>query len=121
MRLVGIQPMSGDHLEWQVTVEPGPEEQEASILLSLRSAQDPKKALRGVLEYNELAWLSPAPKSSEWIVDLDELRRIFPDYFPMGWFTGKARVNPSYPTMSLAGMLSAYPSRIIGKSLSSMV
>jgi hypothetical protein len=49
--------MSGDHLEWQVTVEPGPEEQEASILLNLRLAQDPKKALRGVLEYNELAWL----------------------------------------------------------------
>ena len=104
MRLVGIQPMAGDHLEWQLTVEPGPEEQEASILLNLRPAQDPKKALRGVLEYNELAWLSPAPKSSEWIVDLDELRRIFPDYFPMGWFTGKARVQPSYPPMSLAGM-----------------
>jgi hypothetical protein len=95
VRLVGIQPMAGDHLEWQLTVEPGPEE------------QDPKKALRGVLEYNELAWLSPAPKSSkssEWILDLDELRRIFPDYFPMPWFTGKARVHPSYPTMSLAGM-----------------
>ena len=104
MRLVGIQPMSGDHLEWQLSVEPGAEEQEASILLNLRPAQDPKKALRGVLEYNELAWLSPEPKSSEWIVDLDELRRIFPDYFPMGWFTGKARVQPSYPTMSLAGM-----------------
>ena len=104
MRLVGIQPMTGDHLEWQLTVEPGPDEQEASILLNLRPAQDPKKALRSVLEYNELAWLSPAPKSSEWIVDLDELRRIFPDYFPMGWFTGKARVEPSYPTMSLAGM-----------------
>jgi hypothetical protein len=104
VRLVGIQPMTGDHLEWQVTVEPGPEEQEASILLNLRQAQDPKKALRGVLEYNELAWLSPAPKSSEWIVDLDELRRIFPDYFPMPWFTGKVRVHPSYPTMSLGGM-----------------
>ena len=51
MRLVGIQPMVGDHLEWQLTVEPGPEEQEeASILLNLRPAQDPKKALRGVLE-----------------------------------------------------------------------
>src|SRR5215216_5722196 len=96
--------MSGDHLVWQVTVEPAPEEQVASILLSLRLAQDPKKALRSVLEYNELAWLSPAPKSSEWIVDLDELRRIFPDYFPMPWFTGKARVHRSYPTMSLAGM-----------------
>jgi hypothetical protein len=104
VRLVGLQPMEGDHLEWQLTVEPGPEEQEASILLNLRPAQDPKKALRGVVEYNELAWLSPAPKSSEWIVDLDELRRIFPDYFPMGWFTGKARVQPSYPTMSLARM-----------------
>jgi hypothetical protein len=104
VRLVGIQPMSGDHLEWQLTVEPGPEEQEASILLNLRPAQDPKKALRGVVEYNELAWLSPAPKSSEWIVDLDELRRIFPDYFPMPWFTGKARVQPSYPPMSLVGM-----------------
>ena len=78
MRLVGIQPMTGDHLEWQLTVEPETEEQEASILLNLRPAQDPKKALRGVLEYNELAWLSPAPKSSEWILDLDELRRIFP-------------------------------------------
>jgi hypothetical protein len=94
VRLVGIQPMAGDHLEWQLSVEPGPEEQEASILLNLRPAQDPKKALRGVLEYNELAWLSPAPKSSEWILD----------YFPMPWFTGKARVHPSYPTMSLAGM-----------------
>jgi hypothetical protein len=104
VRLVGIQPMTGDHLEWQVTVEPGPEEQEASILLNLRSAQDPKKALRGVVEYNELAWLSPSPKSREWILDFDELRRIFPDYFPMPWFTGKARVHPSYPTMSLAGM-----------------
>ena len=104
VRLVGIQPMSGDHLEWQLTVEPEPEEQEASILLNLRPAQDPKKALRGVLEYNELAWLSPAPKSSEWILDLDELRRIFPDYFPMPWFTGKATVHPSYPPMSLAGM-----------------
>src|SRR5215208_6242781 len=58
--------MTGDHLEWQLTVEPGPEEQEASILLNLRPAQDPKKALRGVVEYNELAWLSPAPKSSAW-------------------------------------------------------
>ena len=109
MRLVGIQPMTGDHLEWQLTVSPGPEEQEASILLNLRPAQDTKKALRGVLECNELAWLSPAPKtpapkSSEWVLDLDELRRIFPDYFPMPWFTGKARVQPSYPTMSLAGM-----------------
>jgi hypothetical protein len=104
VRLVGIQPMAGDHLEWQLTVEPGPEEQEASILLNLRPAQDPKKALRGVLEYNELAWLSPAPKSSEWILDLDELRRIFPDYFPMPWFTGKVRVQPSYPPMSLAGL-----------------
>jgi hypothetical protein len=104
VRLVGIQPMTGDHLEWQLTVEPGPEEQEASILLNLRPAQDPKKALRGVLEYNELAWLSPAPKSSEWILDLDELRRNFPDYFPMPWFTGKARVHPSYPTISLVGM-----------------
>jgi hypothetical protein len=63
VRLVGIQPMTGDHLEWQLTVPPGPEEQEASILLNLRAAQDPKKALRGVLEYNELAWLSPTPKS----------------------------------------------------------
>src|SRR5215218_3551079 len=96
--------MTGDHLEWQLTVEPGPEEQEASILLNLRQAQDPKKALRGVLEYNELAWLSPAQNSNEWIVDLDELPRIFPDYFPMPWFTGKARVHPSYPTMSLARM-----------------
>ena len=109
MRLVGIQPMAGDHLEWQLTVEPGPEEQEASILLNLRPAQDSKKALRGVLEYNELAWLSPAPKSpalksSDWILDLDELRRIFPDYFPMPWFTGKVRVQPSYPNMSLAGI-----------------
>jgi hypothetical protein len=109
VRLVGIQPMTGDHLEWQLTVEPGPEEQEASILLNLRPAQDPKKALRGVLEYNELAWLSPAPKtpapkSSEWVLDLDELRRVFPDYFPMPWFTGKVRVHPSYPSMSLAGM-----------------
>jgi hypothetical protein len=108
VRLVGIQPMTGNHLEWQLTVPPGPEEREASILLNLRPAQDPKKALRGVLEYNELAWLSPAPKSAapksgEWILDLDELRRIFPDYFPMPWFTGKARVHPSYPTMSLAG------------------
>jgi hypothetical protein len=95
--------MTGDHLDWQLIVEPGPEEQEASILLNLRPAQDLKKALRGVVEYNELAWLSPAPKSSEWIVDLDELRRIFPDYFPMPWFTGKARVH--HPTsMSLAGM-----------------
>src|SRR5215203_1891827 len=96
--------MAGDHLEWQLSVEPGPEEQEASILLNLRPAQDPKKALRGVLEYNELAWLSPAPKSSDWILDLDELRRIFPDYFAMPWFTGKARVQPSYPTLSLVGM-----------------
>jgi hypothetical protein len=109
VRLVGIQPMTGDHLEWQLSVEPGPEEQEASILLNLRPAQDPKKALRGVLEYNELAWLSPAPKtpapkSSEWVLDLDELRRIFPDYFPMPWFTGKVRVVPSYPSMSLADM-----------------
>ena len=108
MRLVGIQPMTGDHLEWQLTVPPGPEERGASILFNLGPAQDPKKALRGVLEYNELAWLSPAPKSpapksGEWILDLDELRRIFPDYFPMPWFTGKARVHPSYPTMSLAG------------------
>ena len=103
MRIVGIQPMTGDNLEWQLTVEPGPEEQEASILLNLRPAQDPKKALRGVVEYNELAWLSPAQNSSEWIVDLDELRRNFPDYFPMPWFTGKARVRPSYSTMSLAG------------------
>ena len=46
MRLVGIQPMTSDHLEWQLTVPPGPEEQEASILLNLRPAQDPKKALR---------------------------------------------------------------------------
>ena len=97
--------MTGDHLEWQLSVEPGPEEQEeASILLNLRPAQDLKKALRGVVEYNELAWLSPAQNSNEWIVDLDELRRIFPDYFPMPWFTGKARVQPSYPPMSLAGM-----------------
>ena len=29
-----------DHLEWQVTVEPAPEEQEASILLNLRPGQD---------------------------------------------------------------------------------
>jgi hypothetical protein len=35
---------------------------------------------------------------------LDELRRILPDYFPKPWFTGKVRVQPSYPTMSLAGM-----------------
>jgi hypothetical protein len=55
VRLVGIQPMTGDHLEWQLSVEPGSEEHEASILLNLRPAQDPKKALRGVLEYNELA------------------------------------------------------------------
>jgi hypothetical protein len=34
VRLVGIQPMTGDHLEWQLTVPPGPEEQEASIPLS---------------------------------------------------------------------------------------
>jgi hypothetical protein len=102
VRLVGIQTMPGDHLEWQLTVPPEPEGQEASILLNLRPAQDPKKALRGVVEYNELAWLSPArksaaPNSGEWILDLDELRRIFPDYFPMPWFTGKARVHPSYP------------------------
>src|SRR5215203_4089661 len=108
VRVVGIQPMEGDHLEWQLTVEPGPEEQEASILLNLRPAQDPKEALRNVVEYNELAWLSPAPKSAgpnpgEWILDLDELRRIFPDSFPMPWFTGRVRFHPSYPTMSLAG------------------
>jgi hypothetical protein len=105
--------MTGDHLEWQLTVPPGPEEQEVSILLNLRPAQDPRKALHGVMEYNEMAWLShemawlsraPGFWSSEWIVDLDELRRIFPDYFPMPWFTGKARVQPSYPNMSLAGM-----------------
>jgi hypothetical protein len=95
--------MTGDHLEWQLTVPPGPQEQEASILLNLRPAQDPTQALRGVLEYNELAWLSPAPNSSEGILDLDELRRIFPDYFPMPWFAGKARVHPAYPTISLAG------------------
>jgi len=103
VRLVGIQPMTGDHLEWQLAVPPGPEEQEASILRWPEIEQDPKKALRGVVEYNELAWLSSAPKSSEWILDLDELRRIYPDYFPMPWFTGKVRVQPSYPTMSLAG------------------
>jgi hypothetical protein len=103
VRLVGLQPMTGDHLDWQLTVPPGAEEQEASILLNLRPAQDPTQALRGVLEYNELAWLSPAPDSSEWILDLDVLRSSFPDYFPMPWVTGKTRVRPSYPTMSLAG------------------
>ena len=96
MRLVGIQPMTGDHLEWQLTVEPAPEEQEASILLNLRPAQDPKKALRGVLEYNELAWLSPAPKSNEWIVDLDELRRNSP--ITSRWPGSQGRQEFSHPT-----------------------
>jgi hypothetical protein len=97
VRLVGIQPMAGHHLEWQLSVEPGPEEQEeASILLNLRPAQDPKKALRGVLEYNELAWLSPDPKSREWILDLDELRRIFP--ITSRCPGSKGRQESSHPT-----------------------
>jgi hypothetical protein len=48
VRLVGIQPMTGDHLEWRLTVEPGPEEQEASILLNLRQAQDPSTLRRSI-------------------------------------------------------------------------
>ena len=100
--MVGLQPMRGDHLEWQLTGPPGPSDQGASLLVNLRPAQAPAQALRGVLEYNELAWLSPVPGSSEWILDLDELRKRFPDYFPMPWFTGKARVYPSYRTASLA-------------------
>ena len=103
MLLMGLQPIKGDYLQWQLTVSPEPEEQEVTILFSLRPTQDPTQALRGVLEYNELAWLSPAPDSDEWILNLDELRRIFPNYFPMPWFKGKARVYPTYRTTSLAG------------------
>lgn len=103
MRLVGLQPLRGDYINWQLTVPPGEEEQEASILFNLRPTDDPARALHHVVQYNEIGWLTPISDSDEWMLDLDELRKSFPGYFPMPWFTGRVRVYPNYPATSLAG------------------
>jgi len=105
MRLVGLHPMVGDYVYWQLTVPPREGEQEVSILFNLRPTDNPVQALHYILQYNEITWLSPAPEHGEWILDLDELRRSFPDkYIPMSWFGGTVQVYPSgipdYPPMS---------------------
>jgi hypothetical protein len=96
VHLVGLQPINGDHLEWQLTVPPKHEDQGVTILFNLRDTEDPTQALHYVAQYNEIAWLSPIQDSDEWTLDLDELRRIHPDYFPMSWFAGRVRIPPAY-------------------------
>jgi hypothetical protein len=103
MRVVGIQPLVGDHLEWQLTVPPEREEQGASILFNLRLVDNPMRALQSVARFNELTWLSPARDFNEWVLNLDELQKRFPDYFPMSWCRGRVHVYPTYPTRDMVG------------------
>jgi hypothetical protein len=97
VHLVGLQPIMGDHLEWQLTVPPTHQNQGVTIFFNLRATDDPLGALHHVAQYNEIAWLSPTTADfAEWILDLDELRRSYPDHFPMSWFAGRVRIPPAY-------------------------
>jgi hypothetical protein len=106
VRLAGIQPLTGDHLEWQLISPPEEGERVASIFFNLRPRDDknPLQALHHTIQFNEVTWLSPIRGSDEWALDLDELGRWFPeDFFPVGLPTGLLRVRYHQAVTSMAG------------------
>jgi hypothetical protein len=101
--LAGIQPIKGDFVHWQLTVPAAGDEQEARMLFNLRPTNDPINALRRVVEYNELRWLSPIPNANTWALDLNGLRSSFPAWLPMSWVVGRVRVSPTWRASDMAG------------------